>query len=119
MNNLEFWSVVLVLAALTTGCGNGPVTTPPSQEATLAAGEVITNSIGMKLVGIPAGEFMMGSPDSASYALGSEKPQHRVRITKSFYLGVYEVTIEEYRRVTGSSWAISSTRRAPMHPWRT
>ena len=72
-----------------------------------------TNSIGMKLVLIPPGEFMMGSPkelievelkvraDDLWYMdhLPSEGPQHRVRITKSFYLGVYEVTQGEYETV--------------------
>jgi formylglycine-generating enzyme required for sulfatase activity/serine/threonine protein kinase len=58
----------------------------------------ITNSIGMKLVLIPPGEFMMGSPDSDKDAYATEKPQHRVRITKRFYLGVTEVTQEQYER---------------------
>ncbi len=51
-----------------------------------------TNSIGMKLVLIPAGEFLMGSPDSDKDAVGNEKPQHRVRITRPFYLAATEVT---------------------------
>ena len=42
----------------------------------------------MKLVLIPAGEFLMGSPDSDKDAQADEKPQHRVRITRPFYLGV-------------------------------
>jgi formylglycine-generating enzyme required for sulfatase activity len=40
---------------------------------------------------IPAGEFMMGSPDSENDAGDGETPQHRVRITKPFYLGKYLV----------------------------
>ena len=59
----------------------------------------ITNSIGMKLKLIPAGEFMMGSPESDSSASKDEKPQHKVRITKPFYLGLYEVTQAEYEKV--------------------
>ena len=61
----------------------------------------MTNSIGMKLVLIPAGEFMMGSPESGKDAGDEEKPSHPVRITKPFYLGVYEVTQEQYERVMG------------------
>ena len=63
----------------------------------------ITNSIGMKLVLIPAGEFLMGSPDSDKDARDDEKPQHRVRITRPFYLGATEVTQGQYRAVTGQS----------------
>ncbi len=58
--------------------------------------ETITNSIGMRLTLIPAGEFLMGSPDSDKDAEDDEKPRHRVRITRPFYLGKYEVTQAEY-----------------------
>ncbi len=66
----------------------------------------IENSIGMKLKLIPAGEFLMGSPDGDSDAHRDEKPQHLVRITKPFYLGVTEVTQQQYERVMGQnpSW---------------
>ena len=57
----------------------------------------------MKLVLIPAGEFLMGSPDSDKDAQTDEKPQHRVRITRPFYLGATEVTQGQYRAVTGQS----------------
>ncbi|MCP4196003.1 MAG: hypothetical protein GY762_02540, partial [Proteobacteria bacterium] len=46
-------------------------------------GDIITNRIGMKLVYIPAGDFMMGSNDGAS----NEKPVHKVTISKGFYMG--------------------------------
>ncbi len=77
----------------------------------------ITNSIGMKFVLIPPGEFTMGSPKELIeeelqahgydkwYAdhVPSEAPEHRVRITKPFYLGRYEATQEEFERVVGSN----------------
>jgi formylglycine-generating enzyme len=71
----------------------------------------IANSIGLKLVPIPAGEFMMGSHESAEELVKTfatykrkaeffkdEYPQHRVRITKPFYLGKYEVTVGQFRK---------------------
>lgn len=61
----------------------------------------VDNSLGMRLVLIPAGEFSMGSPDSDSDADELEKPQHRVKIARPFYLGVCEVTQAEYQRVKG------------------
>lgn len=61
-----------------------------------------TNSIGMKLKLIPAGEFMMGSPESDDEARDSEKPQHKVKITKPFYLGVTEVTQGQWKSVMGT-----------------
>jgi len=63
----------------------------------------INNSIGMTLKLIPAGEFFMGSPDDAIEAEKNEKPSHRVRITKPFYLGVYEVTQAQYEGVMGNN----------------
>jgi formylglycine-generating enzyme required for sulfatase activity len=62
----------------------------------------VTNSIGMKLALIPPGEFLMGSPANEEERRDDEC-QHRVRITKPFYLGVYEVTQEEYGRVMGTN----------------
>jgi serine/threonine protein kinase/formylglycine-generating enzyme required for sulfatase activity len=66
----------------------------------------IENSIGIKLKLIPAGEFMMGSPDSDPNAEPDEKPQHLVRITRPFYLGVHEVAQAQYEAVMGNnpSW---------------
>jgi formylglycine-generating enzyme required for sulfatase activity len=65
--------------------------------AQLALGDPVVNSVGMLLVPIPAGEFPMGSPDGGS----SERPQHLVKITKPFYLGLYEVTQQQYEKVKG------------------
>jgi formylglycine-generating enzyme required for sulfatase activity len=61
----------------------------------------VANAIGMKLVVIPPGEFLMGSDEATTPA--EERPQHHVRITKLFLLGVYEVTQEEFRKVTGGN----------------
>jgi formylglycine-generating enzyme required for sulfatase activity/serine/threonine protein kinase len=61
---------------------------------------IVTNSLGMKLVLIPPGEFQMGSPKSERSRGGNEQ-QHRVRITKPYYLGAYEITQSEFERVTG------------------
>jgi len=55
----------------------------------------------IELLLIPAGEFLMGSPDSDKDAFPDEKPQHRVRITKPFYLGKYPVTQEQWIAVMG------------------
>jgi formylglycine-generating enzyme required for sulfatase activity len=62
----------------------------------------ITNSIGMKLVLIPKGTFMMGSPGSE---IGREKKQtqHEVTISKDYYLGVTEVTQGQYEKVMGTN----------------
>ncbi|MDA1210937.1 MAG: SUMF1/EgtB/PvdO family nonheme iron enzyme [Planctomycetota bacterium] len=70
------------------------------------------NDVGIKFSLIPPGEFMMGSSDNhvaemmalakkegegwESQYIIAEIPQHRVRITKPFYLGMYEITHSEF-----------------------
>jgi len=60
---------------------------------------VITNSLGMSLTRIPAGEFMMGSADDDAAARDDEMPQHRVRITKPFYVSTFEVTQSQFEQL--------------------
>jgi formylglycine-generating enzyme required for sulfatase activity len=59
-----------------------------------------TNSIGMTFVLVPAGEFMMGSPPSEP-GRRADEILHRVRLTKSFEMGIYEVTQAHYEHVVG------------------
>ncbi len=58
----------------------------------------LVNSIGMNLKWILGGEFLMGSDDSDKDAGDNEKPQHRVRITQPYYLGVHQVTRGQFGR---------------------
>lgn len=69
-------------------------------------GEVahIVNSVGMEFVRIPAGSFVMGTPDEGYQGvLPPEVPPHSVQITRSFYQGVYEVTQDQFQAVMGSN----------------
>ena len=69
----------------------------------------VTNSIGQDLVLIPAGSFQMGSPEGESGRSSDEGPQHRVEITKAFYMGRTEVTQGQWRGVMGTEpWKESS-----------
>ena len=96
------------------------------------------NSIGMKFVLIPPGEFDMGSTEAEVAKLLDEAraknldgwyidrlpfeaPEHRVRITKPFWLGVHEVSPTAGRRTaTGTApaaatmaWASASRGQFP------
>lgn len=85
--------------------------------------ELITNSIGMKLKLIPAGEFMMGSSDAdvataikadstlKEEELKDERPQHRVKISRPFYAGIYEVTQAEYAAVMADNLSFFLVQR--------
>ena len=73
----------------------------------------ITNPLGIKLNLIPPGEFMMGSPESEEGRFSNET-QHRVKITKPFYLSAHEVTQEQYERVMGSNPSSSTGDTKPV-----
>ena len=81
----------------------------PPKELTVDLG----NGVKLEMVLIPAGEFLMGSPDSDKDASDDEKPQHRVRITKPFYLGKYLVTQEQWEAVMGNN---PSHFKGPKNP---
>ena len=110
------WLVVALIAI--SGCSqpaqNGSAGASPSRKAqtkverqdakkapkSKTTDSIVVNSIGMKLKLIPAGEFLMGSPASDPRSLDSERPQRKVRISQPFWMGVFEVTQEQYAAIT-------------------
>jgi formylglycine-generating enzyme required for sulfatase activity len=58
---------------------------------------------GERFVWLPAGQFVMSSPDSEVDRQSDEGPQTRVTLTRGFFLGRYEVTQGEYLSVIGSN----------------
>jgi formylglycine-generating enzyme required for sulfatase activity len=85
----------------------------PPKELTVDLG----GDVKLEMVLIPAGEFLMGSSDADASAFGSpsteEKPAHRVRISKPFYLGKYPVTQEQWEAVMGGN---PSHFKGPRNP---
>jgi len=61
-----------------------------------------TNSLGMKFVLIPAGSFMMGSPENEKDRDDDEK-QHHVTLTKDYYMQTTEITQGQWKAVMGSN----------------
>ncbi len=69
----------------------------------------IINSTGMKFKLIQSGSFKMGSKTGQP----DEKPVHIVHIS-SFYLSVYEVTQEQYKKVTGENPSVYTGENLPV-----
>jgi len=64
----------------------------------------ITTPTGIELKLIPAGDFMMGNPAGSIYQPGqTPETLHKVTLTKSFYIGKYEVTQGQYITVMGTN----------------
>jgi len=62
-------------------------------------GSLVRNKMGMELVYVPPGSFMMGSTNGGA----DEKPVHQVTINYSFYMGKYEVTQAQWQSVMGNN----------------
>jgi formylglycine-generating enzyme required for sulfatase activity len=67
--------------------------------------KTFTNSIGMKFVWIPPGNFIMGSPkeEKERESDRTNETQHKVTLTKGFYMGVYTVTQEQWQEIMGNN----------------
>lgn len=111
MIRLWFGMIISMVLVSLLGCGGGDSgqgpSTRPSVKSTASKEperSYVTNSIGMKLVLIPKGKFMMGSPKGEAPTKEQEKEtQHEVEITRSFFLGVHEVTQKQFQEVMGTN----------------
>src|SRR5262245_5359468 len=54
-----------------------------------------------KMIVVPAGDFMMGSPVDEKGREGNEGPQHRVTIASPFAVSVYDVTFDDWDACVG------------------
>ena len=81
----------------------------------------------MDFILIPAGDFMIGSRESTEEVvnefnlpeifvqyLSNEHPRYRVRVTKPFYMGKYEVTQEQWKALMGSNPSFNKGTKHPV-----
>ena len=83
------------------------------KEAKAKQMELVKLSIEKEMVLIPAGTFMMGSPESEEGRRDGET-QHEVTLTKPFYMGKYEVTQEQWEAVMGKNPSDSKGAKLPV-----
>src|SRR5437868_6515013 len=89
-----------ILTALLLTFSSAPAAAPPStQPADLTLD--LGNNTSIKLVLIPAGTFMMGSPADEKDRAENESPLHQVKISKPFYMAVTPINQKQWKAVTG------------------
>jgi formylglycine-generating enzyme required for sulfatase activity len=114
---------------------------PAAQPDGTANLKSIRVSLDMELIAVPAGEFLMGSPQDTQRNMDDERQHnfpHHVKITRPFYLGKYEVTkrdfaafvadtgyktdaernVKPYMRHKGYDAAMNRFRHSPEYTWR-
>jgi hypothetical protein len=82
---------------------------PPGEEMTVDLG----GGVKLTLCWCPSGSFLMGSP-SDEVSRDSDETQHRVTLTKGFWMGKYEVTQGQWERVMGSTPSYFKGRDLPL-----
>jgi sulfatase modifying factor 1 len=76
---------------------DGMLVYPAPKELTLSSG------VTMRFARIAPGEFLMGSPSGEEGRDADEGPQHKVRLTKGFAMGVTAVTQAQWEAVMGTN----------------
>jgi formylglycine-generating enzyme required for sulfatase activity len=105
---LEFTSDEPVLACATVihNVSGDPFAVLASADIPAAPQEVtftLPGGVPLVMVRIPAGTFLMGSPEGERGRQANEGPQREVTLTSDYYIGKYEVTQAQWRAVMGSN----------------
>jgi formylglycine-generating enzyme required for sulfatase activity len=99
--NIALTAMLLLITAI--GCNSAAPPTPAALAPPVPADPTpYINSIGMTFNPVTPGEFIMGSPPDET-GHDADETQHKVRLTKSFLLSVYQVTQSEYSAVMGTN----------------
>jgi sulfatase modifying factor 1 len=90
-NQWLFAAVTTLLCGAAASGGMQPQATQPAQELTLDLGDNVT----LKVLKIPAGKFMMGSPEGEKDR-SEDEAWHEVTMGKAFYMGITAVTVDQF-----------------------
>jgi len=97
--------LLLLMLLIAVGCDDSTeteqATEPVPSDPPVVELPSITNTLGMKFNKIPAGTFLMGSPQTEKVR-GDNEHQHKVTITKPYYMQTTEVTQGQWKAVMGT-----------------
>jgi formylglycine-generating enzyme required for sulfatase activity len=77
----------------------------------LGANVTASNALGMKLVLVPPGKFVMGGDKNEPAWEPSEAPRHEVEISKPFAIGAHEVTVGQFRAFVKATNYMTETEK--------
>ena len=100
-----------LIAALTGACTT--LETPISSPDGAPLSEECVSSVGIRMVLIKPGQFVMGSPATEPERKANETP-HNVVLTYAFYMGAYEVTQQEWTQVMRDNPSYFKGERLPV-----
>jgi len=96
------------LASLRAASARPPAIPNVPRQPAFEVESLVTNSLGLQLKLIPKGTFLMGSTETKAdlkrmgislydtLDISDEQPQHKVEISRDFYMSAYEVTLSQF-----------------------
>lgn len=86
-------------------------------ENTIKAGikiSVSVNGVKFPLIGCPAGEYTIGSPEKET-GRDLNEVQRKITIEKGFYVGKYEITQGQYKAIMGNNPSVTTGDKLPVN----
>ena len=98
----------LLATVVALACGSWAMAADPTTQLRMSVRLDLGNGVRMDLLLVRAGQFTMGGQDGEERqtrmsSRSMDRPQHEVTISKPFYMGVHEVTQEQYQEIMGKN----------------
>src|SRR5690606_13928532 len=82
-----------------------------TKEEKMKPGRSEENSLGMKMIRVPAGTFTMGAPASDAQAKDDERPAHSVQLN-AFEISATEITVGQFRQFVTATRYLTEAERS-------
>lgn len=96
-------AAVTLLTSVNGGEKEKPLPDRPTLQIPLVKDALVKDGLVLEMIELPAGEFMMGASPGDKKASVTEEFRRKVRLSKKFYLGKFELTDQQWRHVLGKT----------------
>ncbi|HAU37527.1 MAG TPA: DNA recombination protein RecF [Phycisphaerales bacterium] len=104
---------MIVLCSVASVLCSGESATQPATQPAGGTSLDLGNGVSLKLVLVPAGKFLMGSPSDEKNRSNDEGPQREVTIRRPFYLAETPVTLDQFTAFVKDSGYQTEAERTP------